>query len=57
MKIKIAKRSFSNSHKFVRITLGRLSILLFNYWIGLSHRYIEKVGKIVNIGFIKIVFD
>ena len=38
------------------VNFGRLTVGLFPYWIGVSCRYLNCMGRIFDLGFIKIVW-
>jgi len=37
------------------INIGRYTIGFFPYWIGISWRYLKSMGRILDLGFLKIV--
>ena len=36
--------------------LGRYSVGLFPYWIGVNRRYVKGLGQVLDLGFVKVVW-
>lgn len=47
-----------SNHKSIGLYFTKFSITLFNYWVGLSFfRDVKGLGKVIDIGFVKVVLS